>query len=50
MRAFMDIFSSDAGLMSLAVIVVMLGMGGYYISYFIRHVREDSAREDAAKR
>ena len=47
MSAFMDIFSSDAGLMSLAVIAVMLAMGGYYIYYFIRHVREDSAREDA---
>lgn len=44
MSALKDIFSSDAGLMSLAVIAFMLGMGGFYLRYFLRHVREDSER------
>lgn len=44
MTVFKDIFSSDAGLLSLAVIAVMLGMGAFYVRYFLRHMHEDEAR------
>ena len=44
MHALKDLFTSDVGLMSLTVIVVMLGMGGFYLRYFLRHMREDAAR------
>lgn len=44
MTVFKDIFSSDAGLLSLAVIVFMLCMGGFFIRYFLNHMREDEAR------
>lgn len=43
MQLFKDLFSSDVGLMSAAVIAVMLGMGAFYVSYFLRHMREDEA-------
>lgn len=45
MTAFKDIFSSDAGLLSLAVFAIMLGMGAFYVRYFVRHMHEDEARE-----
>jgi len=44
MSALKVLFGSDAGLMSLAVIVFMLGMGGFFIRYFLRHMREDERR------
>lgn len=44
MTVFKDLFSSDAGLASLAVIAFMLGMGGFFVRYFLRHMREDEAR------
>lgn len=50
MHALRDLFTSDVGLMSLAVITITLGMGGYYVWYFLRHLREDSARVDAQAR
>jgi len=50
MQAFKDIFSSNAGLMSAAGIAFMLGMGVYFIRYFVKHMREDGARHDAAQR
>jgi hypothetical protein len=31
--------------MSVAVIVFMLGMGGFYLRYFLKHMAEDEARE-----
>ncbi|HEV6965437.1 DUF3149 domain-containing protein [Roseateles sp.] len=45
MTAFKELFSSDAGLLSLAVIAFMLGMGGFFIRYFLRHMHEDERRE-----
>ncbi|MBA4341278.1 MAG: DUF3149 domain-containing protein [Methylibium sp.] len=50
MQLFKDLFSSDVGLMSAAVIAVMLGMGAFYVSYFLRHVREDARRAAAEGR
>lgn len=44
MTVFKDLFSSDAGMLSLAVIAFMLGMGGFFIRYFLRHMHEDEAR------
>ncbi|MFM9917319.1 MAG: DUF3149 domain-containing protein [Rhizobacter sp.] len=45
MHALRDLFTSDAGLMSMAVIAFMLGMGGFFIRYTLKHVREDEAVE-----
>ena len=44
MQLWKDLLSTDVGLMSLAVIVFMLGMGGFYVRYFLRHMQEDSAQ------
>lgn len=49
MTAFRDIFSSDAGLLSLAVIAFMLGMGAFYVRYFLRHMHQDEARNKAQR-
>lgn len=43
MRALQDLFTSDVGLMSLAGIVFMLGMGVFYVRYFLTHMRDDAA-------
>jgi len=45
MRALQDFLSTDYGLMSLAVIVFMLGMGAFYVRYFIQHMHQDEAAE-----
>lgn len=42
MSLWKELLSSDVGLMSLAVFVFMLGMGAYYIRYFLRHIEQDS--------
>lgn len=44
MHALRDFITTDYGLMSLAVIAIMLGMGGFYARYFINHIREDTER------
>jgi hypothetical protein len=44
MGAFKDIFTSDVGLLSAAVLLFMFGMGGFYIRYFLKHMHEDEAR------
>lgn len=43
MHALKDLFTSDVGIMSLAVIAITLGMGVFYLRYFLRHIREDAA-------
>ncbi len=40
MAIFSEIFSSAEGLMSLAVIVFMLGMGAYFIRMFIKNMND----------
>ena len=50
MQALRELFTSDVGLMSVAVLAVTLGIGGYYLSYFLRHIREDSAKVAAEAR
>ena len=37
MKALQELFTSDVGLMSLTVIAIMLGMGVFYIGYFLKH-------------
>lgn len=49
MHALQDFFSTDYGLLSAAVIAFMLGMGVFYVRYFVRHMQEDEARERAAR-
>ncbi|NCT84524.1 MAG: DUF3149 domain-containing protein [Comamonadaceae bacterium] len=44
MSAFQELLGSDAGLLSLAVILFMLAMAGFFIRFFLRHMREDEAR------
>lgn len=44
MSAMKELFTSDAGLLSLAVLAFMLCMGGFYIRYFLRHMHEDERR------
>lgn len=46
MHAWIDFFTTDYGLMSLAVIAFMFAMLGYIGWYVARHVREDTARHD----
>jgi len=41
MHALKDLFTSDVGLMSLGGIVFMLGMGVFFVRYFLKHMRED---------
>lgn len=49
MHALQDFFSTDYGLLSAAVIAITLGMGVFYVRYFVRHMHEDEARERAAQ-
>lgn len=41
MKMLVDLFSTDYGLMSLAVIVFMLGMALWFRAFFIRKMKED---------
>ena len=42
MHALRDFFSTDYGLMSVASLVITLGMGVFFFRYFMRHIREDT--------
>jgi Protein of unknown function (DUF3149) len=44
MHALKDLFTTDVGLMSVAGLAFMLGMGVFFIRYFLRHIKEDSER------
>ena len=48
MHAWKDFLTTDYGLMSLAVIVFMLGMGVFFTRYFLKHMRDDEAAAKAA--
>lgn len=48
MQALKELFTTDVGLLSLGGLVFMLGMGVFYVRYFLRHMREDEAK--AARR
>jgi hypothetical protein len=52
MRALQELLTTDVGLLSLGVIVFMLGMGGFYLYYFLHHMHTDESqarRERAAR-
>ena len=49
MLAFKELFTTDAGLMSVAGIAFMLGMGVFFVRYFVKHIQEDSERAARAK-
>ena len=49
MLAFKELFTTDACLMSAAGIVFMLGMGVFFVRYFLRHIQEDSERAARSK-
>lgn len=40
MKLFIDLFSTDYGLLSAAVIAFTLLMGGWYTRYFIKKMNE----------
>ncbi|WP_020201036.1 MULTISPECIES: DUF3149 domain-containing protein [Cupriavidus] len=48
MEAFKILFTTDTGLMSLAVIAFIIGMGWFFTRLFLRKMREDA--EAARKR
>ncbi len=43
MKMLVDLFSTDYGLMSVAVIAFMLGMAVWFRRFFLRKMREDEA-------
>jgi Protein of unknown function (DUF3149) len=45
-----DLFTTDLGLMSVAGIAFMLGMGVFFVRYFLRHMQEDADKAAAADR
>ena len=48
--AWRELFSTDIGLMSLGVLLVMVGIGAFFIRWFLARIREDTATRDAAAR
>mgnify|MGYP000948659628 CR=1 FL=1 len=50
MQALKELFTTDVGLLSIGVIVFMLGMGGFYLRYFVQHMRQDEARQRSMPR
>ena len=42
MRALKDLFTTDAGLMSITCIAFMPGMDVFFVRYFLRHIQEDT--------
>ena len=44
MRLLSELMTTDAGLMSAAGILFMLGMGVFYLRYFLKHIEADAAK------
>lgn len=40
-----SLMATDSGLLSVAVFIFMLGMGVFYIAFFIRKIRADDAAQ-----
>jgi hypothetical protein len=49
MHALKDLFTTDVGLMSIGGITFMLGMGVFYVRYFLKHMKEDELAAQAGK-
>lgn len=43
--AWNSLMATDSGLLSLAVFIFMLGMGVFYIAFFIRKIRSEDASQ-----
>ncbi|GAP38593.1 DUF3149 domain-containing protein [Piscinibacter sakaiensis] len=50
MQTLQGLFTSDVGLLSAAVIAFMLGMGVFFVRFFLRHMHEDEARQAEGRR
>jgi Protein of unknown function (DUF3149) len=46
MKILLDLFTTDYGLMSAAVIVFTLGMAVWFRAFFKRHMDEDARKAD----
>lgn len=46
MHALKDLFTTDVGLMSIGGIAFMLGMGVFFVRYFLRHIQQDAERAE----
>lgn len=44
MKLLTDLFSTDYGLMSISGIIFMIGMGGWFLAFFKRKMKEDAKR------
>lgn len=44
MKLLIDLFSTDYGLMSIAVIIFMLGMAGFFLVYFMQKSKQVTTR------
>lgn len=44
MQALRELFTSDVGLLSLAVIVIVIGMGIYFVRFFKKQMDESEGR------
>lgn len=44
MKLLTDLFSSDYGLMSLAVIAIVIFMSAWFYAFFKRHIAEDAKK------
>lgn len=42
MKAFSDLFSTDYGLMTVAGLTFMIGMGVWFVRFFLRKMAEDA--------
>ena len=49
MKALQELFTSDVGLMSLAVIGITLGMAVFYIGYFLKHSHDKPETSGTAR-
>lgn len=49
MRLLTELLTTDVGLMSAAGILFMLGMGIFYLRYFMKHMRDDEAQATKPK-
>jgi len=49
MRLLSELLTTDVGLMSAAGILFMLGMGIFYLRYFLGHMRDDESHADGAE-
>lgn len=50
MHALRDFLTTDYGLMSAAGIAFMIGMGVFFVRYFITHMRDDAAAAEREAR